>query len=188
MGPPMIVRELKWGDFDGLLETYYHLYDERAAGEPIGISLFGERPTLADEVTWFANLFRRSIDRELIVVVAEEDGRPVGSCTIQPISPRRDGELGHVGELGILVDHRYRDRGVGRALMVRALEQARGEFEIVRLGVFADNTRAIELYRRLGFVLYGRLPCGIRRGERYIDEEFMYLSTAGWEPPATPNR
>jgi len=184
----MLIRDLQWSDFDGILESYYHLYDERAAGEPIGISLFADRPTLGDEVTWFANLFRRSIQHELITVVAEEDGRPVGSCTIQPISASRDGELGHIGELGILVDHRYRGRGAGTALMIQALERARGQFEIVRLGVFADNTRAIELYRRLGFIPYGRLPRGIRRGDHYIDEEFMFLATASWTPPGTPNR
>jgi len=72
--------------------------------------------------------------------------------------------------------------------MIQALERARGQFEIVRLGVFADNTRAIELYRRLGFIPYGRLPRGIRRGDHYIDEEFMFLATASWTPPGTPNR
>jgi ribosomal protein S18 acetylase RimI-like enzyme len=184
----MLVRDLRWSDFDGILESYYHLYDERAAGEPVGISLFAERPTLGDEVTWFANLFRRSILGEVITVVAEADGRPVGSCTIQPISATKDGELGHVGELGILVDHRYRGRGAGSALLIHALERARGPFEIVRLAVFANNTRAIELYRRMGFVLYGRLPRGVRRGDQYIDEEFMFLPMASWSPPGTPNR
>lgn len=185
----MIVRELRWDDFDPLTEIYYHLYDERGAGEPIGISLFAERPSAADEVEWFANLYRKSLQREWFTSVAEEGGRAVGSCTIQPQSVRADSELGHVGVLGILVDHRFRGRGAGRAMMLHVLERARGRFEIVRLNVFADNVRAKALYRRLGFEPYGRLPRAIRRGPTYIDEEFMFLDLGTWvAPQAAPNR
>jgi RimJ/RimL family protein N-acetyltransferase len=184
----MIVRELRWSDFDGLLESYWHLYDERAAGEPIGITLPKDRPTLAEEVTWFATLMRHVIEGSHIVVIADVDGQPIGSCTISSAAPQPEHELGHVGVLGIMVDHRHRGQGAGTAMMLRALERARGQFETVRLAVFADNTRARALYRRMGFVPYGRLPRGIRRGGQYIDEEFMYLDLRGWMPPATPNR
>jgi RimJ/RimL family protein N-acetyltransferase len=188
MDERMLLRELRWGDFDGLLESYFHLYDERAAGESIGITLFRERPTIAEEVTWFGSLMRHVVEGSHIVVVADLDGLPVGSCTIAPAAPLRDHEAGHVGVLGIMVDHRHRGRGVGTALLRRALELARGQFEIVRLAVFADNTRAKALYQRLGFVPYGRLPRGIRRGDRYVDEEFMFLDLRPEDPRATPNR
>ncbi|MGA8276421.1 MAG: GNAT family N-acetyltransferase [Thermoplasmata archaeon] len=185
----MIVRGLLWNDFDPLTEMYFHLYQERAAGESIGISLFAERPSTADEVEWFANLYRKSLERQWFTAVAEEAGRAIGNCTIQPQTARADSELGHIGVLGVLVDHRFRGRGAGRAMMIRALEEARSRFEIVRLSVFADNVRAKELYRRLGFVPYGLLPRAIRRGDRYIDEEFMFLDLRKWVPPsAAPNR
>jgi ribosomal protein S18 acetylase RimI-like enzyme len=74
-------------------------------------------------------------------------------------------------------------------MMVRCLQEAKRRFEIVRLSVFADNTRAKGLYRRMGFQPYGLLPRAIRRGERYIDEEFMYLDLTKWVPPTEgPNR
>jgi RimJ/RimL family protein N-acetyltransferase len=185
----MILRDLRWSDFDSLTEMYFHLYEERAAGEPIGISLFAERPSVVDEVEWFANLYRKTLERQWFTSIAEEDGRAVGNCTIQPQTPRADSELGHVGVLGILVAHPFRGRGVGRALLLDALQRARGRFEIVRLSVFADNTRAKELYRRVGFAPYGRLPRAIRRGDRYIDEEFMFLDLTRWAPPVgAPNR
>jgi ribosomal protein S18 acetylase RimI-like enzyme len=184
----MRVRELRWSDFDALVETYYHLYEERAAGEPIGITLFGERPARVDEVQWFANLYRSTLEGETIAVVAEEGDRPVGNCIIHPVAPRRDSELGHFGELGILVDHRFRGRGAGTALLLHALEQARARYEAVRLAVFADNVRAKRLYERLGFRTYGRLPRAIRRGGGYIDEELMFLELAQWAPPPNPNR
>ncbi|MCI4373418.1 MAG: GNAT family N-acetyltransferase [Thermoplasmata archaeon] len=185
----MIVRELRWNDFEPLTEMYFHLYEERAAGESIGISLFAERPSTVDEVEWFANLYRKCLERQWFTSIAEEDGRAIGNCTIQPQTVRADSELGHIGVLGILVDHRFRGKGAGRALMIHALEQARGRFEIIRLSVFADNLRAKELYRRLGFETYGRLPRAIHRGDRYIDEEFMFLDLGKWAaPPGAPNR
>jgi len=185
----MMVRELRWGDFDALTEMYYHLYDERAAGESIGITLFAERPSLADEVEWFANLYRKCLEGDWFTSVGEADGRAIGNCTVQPQAARADGEQGHIGVLGILVDHRHRGQGAGRAMMVRCLQQAKRRFEIVRLSVFADNTRAKGLYRRMGFQPYGLLPRAIRRGERYIDEEFMYLDLTKWVPPTEgPNR
>jgi RimJ/RimL family protein N-acetyltransferase len=184
----MIVRDLAWKDFEPLTEVYYHLYDERAAGEPIGIHLFAEKPSLADEVEWFANLFRKSLAREWFTSIAEEEGRAVGNCTIQPASVRADSELAHVGVLGILVDHRLRGKGAGTMLLHRTLTMAKGRFPVVRLSVFADNLRAQALYRRIGFVPYGRLPRAIRRGDGYIDEVFMYLDLDRWVAPPTPNR
>jgi RimJ/RimL family protein N-acetyltransferase len=184
----MKVRDLRWSDFDALVEIYYHLYDERAAGEPIGIHLLAERPPLADEVSWFSGHYRKAIQHEIVARVAEEDGRAVGSCTIGRVGLGADSELGHVGELGILVDHRHRGQGAGTALLKDALAQARGMFEIVRLTVFADNARAIRLYESLGFQKYGTLPRAIRRGDRYIDEVFMYLDFGADPARGNPNR
>jgi RimJ/RimL family protein N-acetyltransferase len=169
------LRSLVWTDFDALVGIYYEVYEERTAGEPIGIILFRDRPSRADEVTWFSGLYRRVLAGEVVVVVAEADGRAVGSCTIGPVGPLRQSETGHIGELGILVDRRMRGKGVGEALLRAALEEARGVFEQVRLAVFADNERAKRLYLRFGFVPCGRIPRAIKRGSQYVDEELMIL-------------
>lgn len=184
----MVVRELRWNDFDALTESYWELYDERARGEPIGISLFAERPSRAAEARWFSDLVAAVETGEKIVVVAELDGRAVGQCTIGPTFPGGPGSDGaHVGELGILVDHRYRGRGLGREMIVRALEQARARYEIVRLWVFSTNERAKRLYLSLGFLPSGRQPYAVRRGSEYIDAELMWLDLRRWKaPPSVP--
>jgi RimJ/RimL family protein N-acetyltransferase len=171
----MIVRPLEWGDFEDLVATYYQCYEERDRGEPIGIHLFAERPTPADEAQWFAGLYRRTLEREAVVSVAEVDGTVVGSCTIGRIAPRADSENGHVGELGILVRQSHRGQGIGTALLADAIGRARGLFSVVRLSVFATNVRARELYARIGFQPAGRIPRGIRRAGTYIDEDLMVL-------------
>jgi RimJ/RimL family protein N-acetyltransferase len=181
---PFQVRALRWSDFDDLRETYYLLYAERDAGYPIGIGLFGDRPSLADEARWFHSLFGRVLDGSTIASIAEANGHAVGGCYIGRVGPTEDSEAAHVGELGILVHRDWRGRGVGSALLKDALGRCRGKFEIVRLAVFVNNPRARALYERFGFVPYGRLPKALRRGGEFVDEDLMYLDLG----PAHTNR
>jgi len=169
------VRPARWGDFDDLRESYFHLYDERAAGERIGITLFAERPTLADEVGWFSGHFRRMLAGDEIFLVAEVDGHAVGSCTIGGVGEGPGSEVSHVGELGLLVHHDHRGKGVGTALLEKALEEARLKWEVIFLTVFSINETAQRLYRRFGFSVCGHLPRNVKRGGRYFDEERMVL-------------
>ena len=180
----MTVRELRWSDFDALVKIYYEVYEERIENPLVGILLFDEPPGRDAEVEWFSGLYARTLRGETVVVVAEEDGRAVGSCTIDGVSPRGAGsDRSHVAVLGILVDRRFRGRGIGTALLVSALEKARGRWERVRLSVLATNTRARQLYERVGFRHTGRMEGEIKRGERYIDEELMTLDLRSWRPP-----
>jgi len=173
--PGITVRPVRWGDFDDLREMYFRLYDERAAGEPIGITLFADRPSLADEVSWFEGHYRSALAGDEIFRVAELDGHAVGSCTIGRFGPGGTSEMSHVGELGILVGQAHRGKGVGTALLERCLCEARSKFELVYLTVFSVNTTAQQIYRRFGFTVCGHLPRVIKRGDRYFDEERMVL-------------
>lgn len=184
---PFVLRELRWEDFPARLESYLSLYDEVKENPDLGMTLMAERPTREEEVGWFADLYRRALRREDIVVVGETDGRAVGLVTVA--APRfggRRSENSHVGVLGVLVDRAYRGQGLGEALLVRALELARGRFEIVRLTVFSVNTRAKRLYERLGFRTTGRLDREVKRNGRYLDEEMMALDLKDWRPPVAP--
>lgn len=181
--PPFVLRELRWGDFPSRMRAYLDLYDEVRENPDLGMTLMAERPDEASEIGWFSDLYRRTRLGQAVAVVGEIDGQPVGMVVIS--SPRFGGtrsENSHVGVLGILVDRRYRGRGLGEALMVRALELARARFEIVRLTVFSVNTRAKRLYERLGFRTTGHLEREVRRGERYLDEEMMTLVLADGRP------
>jgi ribosomal protein S18 acetylase RimI-like enzyme len=174
-GGPVEVREIRWNDLTDLTESYYRLYDERAAGVPIGITLFARPPGYDEEVAWFAGVYRRALAGDLVVRVAEVDGHVVGNCMVGRVGPSAASEAGHVGELGILVHRDYRGRGIGGALLRATLDACRGTFEIVRLSVFSINTGAAALYRRFGFVPVGRIPAAVRRGSQYFDEDVMVL-------------
>jgi ribosomal protein S18 acetylase RimI-like enzyme len=77
-----------------------------------------------------------------------EDGRIVGNITLQP----SDVKPGRWLISNVAVKRRYRGRGIARALMVAAIDEARHRGgQAVGLQVRADNTPAIYLYRGLGF-------------------------------------
>ncbi|MFJ9470664.1 GNAT family N-acetyltransferase [Streptomyces caniferus] len=76
-------------------------------------------------------------------------------------------------------------RGVGRSLTRALVEDARDAgVEVLTLDARADNTRALELYRSLGFREYGRLPDFVAMGGRHYDKVFYMLDFRGDGPRA----
>ena len=66
------------------------------------------------------------------------------------------------------VRKKYWHIGVGSAIMEALIELAKeASLKNVELGVYADNERAIALYRRFGFEEIGR-----HRGKMYVDGEY----------------
>jgi ribosomal protein S18 acetylase RimI-like enzyme len=71
----------------------------------------------------------------------------------------------HNGRLGMGVISGWRGRGLGRALLDRALEAAPSAgFRRVELEVYASNTTALGLYRSRGFEVEG-----VKRAMRILD-------------------
>lgn len=80
--------------------------------------------------------------------------------------PRR--RLAHTGEIALSVRRKYWHIGVGSAIMEALIELAKeASLKNVELGVYADNERAIALYRRFGFEEIGR-----HRGRFCVDGEY----------------
>lgn len=171
----MTIRDLRWTDYEDLKQNYLLCYEERDRGDPIWIHLLEEPPSDADETDWFSGLWKRTLSGREIVVVAEVDGRAVGSCAVTQRGPAAPSESSHVGDLGILVRRGHRGKGLGTQLLQEAIRRSRGRFSLLRLDVVAENRDAKRLYERFGFVSYGRLPKAIRRGSTLSDLESMYL-------------
>jgi L-phenylalanine/L-methionine N-acetyltransferase len=105
------------------------------------------------------------------ILVAELDGRVVGVAGLHG----KEGKHRHVAWLGIAVHDAFAGRGAGRALLLALLDLADNWLNLVRveLEVFADNERAIAMYRRLGFEEEGRQRKAYFRGGQYIDAVLM---------------
>ncbi|WP_186188657.1 GNAT family N-acetyltransferase [Burkholderia gladioli] len=78
------------------------------------------------------------------------DGKVVGHLALFVHPPPRS----HGASFGIAVHDAYAGRGIGARLMQAMLDTADHELGLrrIELNVFADNTRAIALYERFGFV------------------------------------
>jgi RimJ/RimL family protein N-acetyltransferase len=105
------------------------------------------------------------------VFVAENENGIVGRLSLardsHPASP-------HVADLGLMVAVGHRRRGIGRALLERAVEWAREVgVEKLELHVFPHNEPAIRLYERFGFVREGLRRGHYRRGGELVDAVLM---------------
>lgn len=88
----------------------------------------------------------------------------------------------HISALiGMMVLPAYTRRGVGRALVLACIDEARRAqaLELIVLSVTASSDRVVRLYERAGFERYGLLPRAVKlvdaRGERYFDKAQMMM-------------
>ena len=77
----------------------------------------------------------------------------------------------HRASVGVSLKRAYWGQGIGTAMMSALIDAARqAGYEQVELDVVDNNTRALALYTRFGFVCVGRIPNALRyRDGRYAD-------------------
>lgn len=138
-------------------------------------------------VRTYRRRFRRPwTDREAQIVAVDADGSVVGHLYIE-----REGHpvTRHVASLGVAVSARVRGRGIGTALMSEAMRWARSVgVEKIVLSVYPNNTGAIALYRKFGFIQEGRLARHSRKSYGDEDEILMAAWIGGDEHMARPAR
>lgn len=107
---------------------------------------------LQPELARYVEGWGRAADLGFVAEEAERD-EPVGAAWLRLLSGETRG-YGYVNdetpELSIAVLPDHRGRGLGRRLLIRLMEAARGRFPAVSLSVSRENP-ALDLYRRLGF-------------------------------------
>jgi len=93
--------------------------------------------------------------------VAEQEGRIVGTSLIRPNQP---GLGDHVANAGYIVAPAFRGRGVASAMCAHSLDAARAAgFRAMQFNfVVATNAVAVELWKRHGFAVVGRVPRAFR--------------------------
>lgn len=104
-------------------------------------------------------LKRKAESANEVEIIALVDGRVAGTAGVDAIGGKY--KLRHRAEFGISVLKEYWGLGIGRALMDACIECARqAGYAQLELTVVAENARAVEMYRRAGFVEFGRNPRG----------------------------
>lgn len=80
--------------------------------------------------------------------------------------------------VGMYVAPESRGAGIGRLLLIEAINQAKslGEIEQINLSVVTTNEPAKKLYTSLGFEVFGTEKRALKLDEKtYLDEEHMVL-------------
>lgn len=104
-------------------------------------------------------LKEKSESENEIEIVAIVDDVVVGTAGIEAIGSKY--KVRHRAEFGISVAKEFWGLGIGQALTTACIECAGAAGYIqLELNVVADNERAVSMYKRAGFIEYGRNPKG----------------------------
>lgn len=111
-------------------------------------------------------------ERELLLV-AQIDGKHVGNCSLSQVGAYQ--RYSHRCEVAIALYQEYWGLGLGRQMMQALLDTAAGcGYEQAELEVNAENEKAIALYEKLGFRIYGTRKHDMKyRDGRYADAYLM---------------
>lgn len=93
---------------------------------------------------WVRNGFK---GRAEAIYVAESE-----KCIVGFVLLRSKGDTEKVGEIELIgVDPAFHGRGIGKALVARAIRHYQGRTSEIHVGTQAKNLRAVGLYTRMGF-------------------------------------
>ena len=128
---------------------------------------------MEEELRWF----ERTIKTGMFYLVARVEGKVAGGASIYPKTDKR----AHIAEFGIFISEGYRNSGLGTAITKEFIEIAKKQgFEILQISVFANNTRALNVYKKCGFTEVGRLSRDIKFLDReYTDRILMEIPLNG---------
>jgi RimJ/RimL family protein N-acetyltransferase len=173
----------------------------RSALPPDAVHISRLRRSIAVESAWtidapdevaspsrIESLIEKRTESPSLWVIAEVGGRLVGEVTLRV---DRRARVNHVGHLSLMVAADTRGRGLGWALLSRAIEHATEHPQIhkISLAVIADHERALSLYRRARFREEGRRTGQVRLApQQYADDIVMALWVKANQPTSGDTR
>ena len=109
-----------------------------------------------------------------IEILAFVDGKIAGAAGIE--AHDHSSKIRHRADFGISVDRDFWGLGLGNALTDACIACARkAGFKQLELAVVSDNEKALNLYKKKGFVEYGRNPRAfLSRYTGYQELIYMY--------------
>ena len=117
-------------------------------------------------------LKRRRDDPRALMILAEADGEIVAASDVTPMGMKS--RTLHRATLGMSVRKDYWRLGIGSAMMERLIAHAKQTgFEQIELEVVSANRRAISLYTKYGFQVYGTRPHGLKYVDGSYADDYM---------------
>jgi phosphinothricin acetyltransferase len=145
---PLTIREASISDLPAIVAIYNEAVEQRFATADL------DPVTVEQRVAWF----HEHDPATLPIYVAERDGVIVGWCSLSAHRPGRAALVG-TSEISYYVRADSRGCGIGTALVRHALDDAKRLGKRVLFGILLEkNTPSINLLKKCGFELWGRLP------------------------------
>ena len=134
---------LKLVEYD---KTYFDLSKEWLSDSELNHLIHvGELPSDEDRLAWFESLPNRV---DYLIWGVDYNGLPIGVCGLKHIVNTQAEYWGYIGEKA------FWGKGVGKALMKDVVNKAiELGLESIWLRVRKYNPRAINLYKKIGFVI-----------------------------------
>lgn len=167
-GNEVILRTPKWEDLDQCLE-----FVNKISAEDTFVSFSGEKITREEEIDWLANAVKAMEKEETLYLWAFINDKLVGTSEIGKGKHRNRNK--HVGYLGIMIDEDCREEGIGTEMLNTLIEEAKNfQMKVLVISAFANNSRAIHTYEKVGFKHCGRIPKSILYKNEHIDEVVLF--------------
>ncbi len=169
-GEKIVIRHINELDIDGVWNNFNEVVEE-------GIYLPVLFPVKSrfEKQSWYNNIKK---EREICIVAVHPKLKSpyniLGQCEISSL----DWDAAtHVGSLGIIVQKKYRDLGIGFHIIDMAIRESKklDNKEKIILSCFSNNKRALFLYKKLGFKMIGRREKQFYMDSNYYDEILMEL-------------
>lgn len=119
-------------------------------------------------------IIKECLEKNLcLMLVGKIENEIVSQLFLQRSSKPR---VAHIGDIGISVSKKYWRLSIGKHMMLAAIDWAKNnDVTKLQLQVRTDNERAVQLYKKLGFVIEGTLTWAIKIDGAYFDEYSMGL-------------
>lgn len=115
-------------------------------------------------------------DDKFVLGAFNESGMLVGSVAFVREGGMKTSHKANV--FGLYVAPEFRGKGIGKALMLELIRRAklRDGVEQINLAVISENETAKNLYKSIGFEVFGVEHKALKYNGNYYDEDFMVLN------------
>jgi RimJ/RimL family protein N-acetyltransferase len=148
-------------------------YINNLSKEKTFIYLQGENISLKKEKEYLKEELKRIKNKQTVYLICEVRSEIIGAANID----LEEGASNHVGVLGISILNGYRNEGIGKKLLDLIIDEVKNKLpnlKIITLTVFEDNIVASNIYKKIGFTQYGKLPKAILHNGIYKDQVYLY--------------
>ena len=128
--------------------------------------------TVEDEVNFIENY---STEKGSIMITAFDGEELIGNASLSCVMERK--KTFHRATFGIAILKKHWAQGLGRKILSELISFSKtAGYEFLELEVAANNISAVNLYKSLGFQVYGQRPCSLKlKNGEYYDELLMVL-------------